>query len=92
MIIYRYEFPDGGGPFINRQGVSRTHPEIVFNDHTLYGCTSIEALKEWFSSRRMMINPEWRIMKYEGEVLHSYGTSGEVIIDEKTAVCLGPVE
>jgi hypothetical protein len=40
----------------------------------------------------MMINPEWRIMKYEGEVLHSYGTSGEVIIDEKTAVCLGPVE
>jgi len=27
MIVYRYEYPDGGGPFLTREGISRTHPK-----------------------------------------------------------------
>ena len=85
MIIYRYEYPDGGGPFLTRYGISRTNPIFQFNDNTLHGCDSIEHLKEWFTSRNIELPEEIQIKAYEGEVVLHYITSGEVIIRKDTA-------
>lgn len=88
MIIYRYEYPDGGGPFLTREGVSRTHPEYQFDDNTLYGCNTIEHLKDWFARRNIDIPDEMQICKYCGEVVHEYPELGEVIIRKDTAKLL----
>ena len=85
MIIYRYEYPDGGGPFLTREGVSRTHPEYVFDDNTLYGCDSIESLNDWFAVRDIQLPDDIRLCKYYGELVHEYPNTGEVIIRKDTA-------
>ena len=85
MIVYRYEYPDGGGPFLTRNGISRTHPEYQFDDNTLYAAISIEALQKWFSCRNIKLDNNLQLIKYEGEVLHEYSNTGEVIIKKDTA-------
>lgn len=50
MKIYRYEKEDGGGPWCTLDGVVREKPTIKFNDIGLYGCESLEKLKEYFSN------------------------------------------
>ena len=88
MIIYRYEYLDGGGPFLTRDGTSRTHPEYSFNDNTLYGCDTIEHLNEWFNSRNITLpNTIW-LCKYYGEPVYEYPNTGEVIIQKDTAKIL----
>lgn len=49
MKIYRYEKSDGGGPWCTLDGKLRSHPnEPQMNDPYVYGCLSLEALKEYF--------------------------------------------
>ena len=85
MIVYRYEYPDGGGPFLTKDGTSRTHPEIQFKDNTLYAATSIEELDNWFLSRNIQLDDNLHLIKYEAEVLYEYPNTGEVIIRKDTA-------
>ncbi len=44
MRIYRYEKPDGGGPWFTREGIQRDNRPMPekFSDNILYGCTSLE--------------------------------------------------
>lgn len=46
MRVYRYEKPDGGGPWFTRDGIQRNHGPMPpkFSDSVLYGCTSLESL------------------------------------------------
>ena len=82
MIIYRYEFPDGGGPFCTKDGRKRDDPNIWFNDDTLYGCKSIEELKLWFDKRN--INYSCYILtKYYGELVKE--GQDEILIKKSTA-------
>lgn len=55
MKIYRYEKPDGGGPFVTPDGFVRDtgFKVIPYADGAIYGCASIEKLIEYFS-----IHPE----------------------------------
>lgn len=49
MKIYRYEMPDGGGPWFNKDGKVRykgTQPPI---DDYLNGCDSLENLQTYFA-------------------------------------------
>lgn len=47
MKVYRYEKPDGGGPFFTFYGINRfTHQRD--DDNFLSGCLSIEDLKKYF--------------------------------------------
>lgn len=91
MIIYRYEYPDGGGPFLTRDGVSRTNPEYVFDDNTLYGCDTIEHLNEWFAIRNIELPDTMWLCKYYGEPVHEYPNTGEIIIYKDTAKLLSKV-
>lgn len=85
MIIYRYEYPDGGGPFLTRDGVSRTHPEYQFDDNTLYGAVSIKALENWFKCCNIVLDPALQIVKYDAEVVHEYPDLGEIVVRKDTA-------
>lgn len=85
MIIYRYEYPDGGGPFLTRDGISRTHPNYQFDDNTLYGAISIEALNDWFACRNIKLDSELQLVIYDAEIVHEYPNTGEVIIRKDTA-------
>lgn len=49
MKVYRYEKDDGGGPWCTLDGKLRSHPdEVQMNDPYVYGCLSLETLKEYF--------------------------------------------
>ena len=85
MIVYRYEYPDGGGPFLTREGVSRTNSKYMFDDNTLYAATSIEALQNWFKCRNIVLSKDIQLVKYDAEVVYEYPNTGEVIIRKDTA-------
>lgn len=49
--IYRYEKPDGGGPWCTPDGKLRTNPELhIYADEYFYGCLSKEALDRYMES------------------------------------------
>ncbi len=50
MRVYRYERPDGGGPWFTRDGVQRNDRPMPkkFSDNILYGCTSLDSLFAYF--------------------------------------------
>ena len=51
MKIYRYEKDDGGGPWCTLNGKLRSHPnEVQMNDPYVYGCSSLEALNDYFKN------------------------------------------
>lgn len=85
LIVYRYEYEDGGGPFLTRDGVSRTNSELKFDDNTLYGCDSIENLKKWFAVHNITLPDGMMICAYDGEVVKYLPTTGEVVIIKDTA-------
>lgn len=86
MIIYRYEKEDGGGPFFTPNGHSRTYPDIYFNDDILCGAESIDNLNKWFIERNATkLIQDCKIVKYEGELIHKFIHSGEVVIRKSTA-------
>ena len=89
MIVYRYELPDGGGPFFTKEGVCRINPSIVFNDNTLDAATSIKKLKEWFNERNIILNDNFKIIKYDGEIL--YKNKDIVTIKKNTAIRIGEI-
>ncbi len=82
MIVYRYEMPDGGGPFCTREGQIRTRSNIWFNDDTLYCCKSISKLEEWFTLRGINTT-SFILTKYEGEKISE--NEREIIIRKSTA-------
>ena len=47
MIFYRYEKPDGGGPYFTKDGFDRVFNHKS-NDDTLSGALTIPFLKLWF--------------------------------------------
>ena len=49
MIVYRYEMPDGGGPFFTLDGVQRrTGVQLPSSDY-VFGCSSEEDLNKYFN-------------------------------------------
>lgn len=82
MTIYRYELPDGGGPFCTKDGRKRDDPSIWFNDDTLYGCKSIEELNLWFDKRNINYS-NYILTKYCGELIKE--SRNEVLIKKSTA-------
>jgi hypothetical protein len=49
MKIYRYECRDGGGPYCTFEGRLREiNAKIPVDNGFLYGCKSVEKLKEYF--------------------------------------------
>ena len=88
MTIYRYELPDGGGPFFTRNGQNRIYSNTKFNDNTLSGCDSIEHLKEWFKIRKITIPDDAIIRAYEGEIVYWNCKTNEVIIQKLDGVNL----
>lgn len=84
MIYYRYEMPDGGGPFITRDGVLRADPSCVMNDNTLSVCDSVDSLNRWFSEREIPTN-DLIVTAYKGNVVSKLKT-GEILIAKDTSV------
>ena len=83
VVIYRYELPDGDGPFFTKDGSNRIYSEVQFEDDTLSGCGNMTILDEWFRKRN--ISTEGLIVrKYIGEFLHQSQT-GEIIIRKSSA-------
>lgn len=82
MIVYRYEMPDGGGPFCTREGQVRTNSGIQFDDDTLYCCQSVDKLKKWFTLRGIDTT-SFSLTKYEGEEISE--NEREIIIRKSTA-------
>ena len=81
--IYRYELPDGGGPFFTKDGSNRVYKDIKFEDDTLSGCANIAALEEWFHVRSIPTD-NFLIKKYCGEMLYQ-SASGEIILKKSAA-------
>ena len=81
-IIYRYELPDGGGPFCTRNGQNRIYPEIIFKDNTLYGCSTLEKLNDWFKKRNISYN-NCVLTIYSGKVIKE--NENEILIEKNTA-------
>lgn len=58
MLVYRYEHPDGGGPWFYRNGMVR-YPlpdENLYLDNQekyLYGCNSLESLHKYFATQKV---------------------------------------
>lgn len=49
MKVYRYEMPDGGGPFFTLDGVQRrTGVQLPSSDY-IFGCSSEEELDKYFN-------------------------------------------
>jgi hypothetical protein len=49
MKVYRYECRDGGGPYCTFEGRLREiDAKIPVDNGFLYGCKSVEKLKEYF--------------------------------------------
>ena len=79
MIIYRYEYPNGDGPFFTKDGVNHVYPDIKFNDDTLSGCESIEKLNKWFTDHK--INTDNLIIrKYVGDLIGITRFNGVLIV------------
>lgn len=83
IIIYRYEYPNGNGPFFTKDGLNRVYSDIKFDDDTLSGCGNITILEEWFRARNIPTN-DFIVRKYEGEYLYQT-RSGEIIIRKSSA-------
>jgi hypothetical protein len=51
MKIYRYEHPDGGGPYCSFYGYPRDmNVNFPIDTSYLYGCKSIEELYKYFEN------------------------------------------
>ena len=56
MKIYRYERRDGGGPYCTFEGRLREiDAKIPVDNGFLYGCKSVEKLKEYFQEQQNLI-------------------------------------
>ena len=56
MKIYRYECSDGGGPYCTFEGRMREiNAKIPVDNGFLYGCKSIQKLKEYFQEQQDII-------------------------------------
>lgn len=87
MVIYRYELPDGGGPFFTKDGHNRIYPSIIFNDNTISGCGNITLLDDWFRNENIPTN-DFKLQKYIGEVVYIGKKSGEIRLKQNTAIKL----
>lgn len=85
ITIYRYELPDGGGPFMTRDGFSRLYSDVYFDDDTLSGCLTITELHRYFKERHIHVESNWQLVSYDGEKL-AEKMSGEILIRKSTAV------
>ena len=56
LDVYRYEAPDGSGPFYNLDGTSKNGGRNFPPDEYRCGNDSIESLKAWFN--RFGMHPE----------------------------------
>lgn len=61
MLVYRYEKPDGGGPWFYKDGRVRyplPHEYLYINSQEkfLYGCDSLKSLFEYFSTQKVDVN------------------------------------
>ena len=55
MKVYRYEKPDGGGPWSTLDGVWRSNNEqCKYADDYVYGCDSFENLEHYFTRQEFM--------------------------------------
>ena len=84
MIIYRYELPDGSGPFCTYDGILRTNSKYKIHCYDSFsGCETISDLEKWFSIRKINTN-NFILAKYEGELLNKY-SSGEILMKRSTS-------
>lgn len=49
MLVYRYEMPDGGGPFFTLDGVQRRTGVKLPSATFACGCSTLEKLEEYFN-------------------------------------------
>ena len=50
MLIYRYEMPDGGGPFFTLDGVQRRTGVKLPPSEYIFGCKNIDDLNKYFNN------------------------------------------
>lgn len=57
MYIYRFEYPDGAGPFCNMEGQlrSNTHHVELIQEDWFYGCKDLNQLREYFDYQQCVI-------------------------------------
>lgn len=48
MLVFRYEMPDGGGPFFTLDGVQRRTGMKLSHSNLVYGCKRIKDLALYF--------------------------------------------
>ena len=61
MLVYRYEKPDGGGPWFYKDGTVRCplpHEHLYIDEQEgyLYGCDSLESLFNYFLKQKVDMN------------------------------------
>ena len=84
MKFYRYEKPDGGGPYFTKDGISRTDNALIFEDDTLDGCLTIEELKKWFLGKENVLQ-DCSIHLYDGELLNYNSCTKNAVFRKSTA-------
>ena len=89
MKIYRYEKADGGGPWFDLNGKARFSDIELAEDKELFGCRSVEELKEYFSKTEHKVDLSdcylvmYNIPDEECKVLRS----GEVTFPKRYSSC-----
>ena len=87
MIFYRYEKPDGGGPYFTKDGFDRVFNHKS-NDDTLSGALTIPLLKLWFEGKEEILK-DCIIVIYDGELLWKSPRSSECTFKKSTAKRIG---
>jgi len=64
MIVYRYEMPDGGGPFFTLGGIQRRTGVQMPPSAYVFGCTNFEDINKYFQGKDS-IPKECKLVKRE---------------------------
>jgi len=89
MIFYRYEKPDGGGPYFTKDGVNRIF-NFKSNDDTLDGALTIPLLNEWFKGKEEVLK-DCHLVIYDGELLWKSSKNSNCTFKKSTAKRIGEI-
>lgn len=87
MRVYRFEKPDGGGPWFTKDGILR-NPNVLpvgtgFTDPVLYGCASLEELFSYFREPAHKVNlTDCEVRVYEvpeQDIIHISPRTGQIV-------------
>lgn len=87
-LVYRYEYPDGGGPYFTPDGVMREPPPSqihIARDKYLYGCDSLKNLID-YAIRHDFKTDNMKIVVYTGEIIYKNKHTGEVRFKPKVRI------